>query len=75
MPANQRIIGKSYPFEPNDIYFSVGQMMQHRGVRRNIDFHRYTSQIPIGAIPWREDIKHLHPINDYDKILERYMKR
>jgi hypothetical protein len=58
--------------DPNDIYFSPGQMIQYRGVRRNISFHRVT-EYP-GPIPWREDIMHLNPIEDYEKIHERYTR-
>jgi hypothetical protein len=70
--ANQQILS-GISFDPEDIYFSAGQLIQHRGVRRNIHFHRYTGEA-FGPIPWREDVKHLDPIKDYDKIQERYMR-
>lgn len=71
--ANNQLLISGFKFDPEDNYFSPGQMIQYRGVRRNIHFHRYTNT-PIGAIPWRIDVSHLDPIIDYDKIQERYQQ-
>lgn len=73
LPSNRQLMS-GIRFDPEDIYFSVGQMMQYRGVRRNIHFHRYTGEA-LGAIPWRDDVRHLDPIEDYDKIQERYQRK
>lgn len=70
--ANRQLLS-GIRFDPEDTYFSVGQMIQYRGVRRNIHFHRFTEQ-HLGAIPWRDDVKHLDPLNDYEKIFERYRR-
>jgi hypothetical protein len=67
--ANQQLL-QGFSFDPEDIYFSPGNMIQHRGIKRNISFQQYMYHI--GAIPWRDDVGHLDPVNDYQLIKERY---
>ena len=69
--ANAQLIA-GHTFDPDDIYFSPGALIQHRGSRRNIAFERYTGYV--GAVPWRDDVSHLDPITDYDLIRERYVR-
>jgi hypothetical protein len=56
--------------DPGDLYFSAGNLIYSRIINRNIAVVKYVPNIR--EIPWREDVSHLDPIIDYDKITERY---
>jgi hypothetical protein len=71
--ANTQIVNNSYYGDPGPIYFSPGNMIYYRGVKRNISFQNYEGYL--GAIPWRDDVSHLDPINDYQLIKERYQTK
>lgn len=58
--------------DPMNYYYSVGNMIYDTGVKRNIHFVKYFQGM--GEVPWREDVAHLDPIKDYDKIRERYQR-
>lgn len=61
-----------YRFDPIDIFQSPGTLMYTRIARRNIACERFV--LHVGEIPWREDVSHLDPLNDYKLIRERYMQ-
>lgn len=70
--ANKLILA-GLSFDPEDIYFSPGNMIQSRGTKRNISFQQYWHHL--GAIPLREDVSHLDPLTEYQLIKERYENR
>ena len=58
-----------WKLDPLDYYLSPGTMIYQRTIKQNIAHVRSNS---IGEIPWREDINHLDPLTDYEKIRHRY---
>ena len=60
-----------WKMDVKDYYLSPGTMIYQRTVKQNIAHVRLPS---IGEVPWRDDVAHLNPVNDYDKIRERYAK-
>ena len=67
--AHQKIL-KGFMTDPLDFYSSAGNLIYNRIICRNIAVVKYVHHIK--EIPWREDVSHLDPIVDYDKITERY---
>lgn len=72
IPGISDNVMQRHQVDPTDYYYSVGNMIYHHGVQRNIHFVKFVENI--GEIPWREDVSHLDPIKDYDKIRERYQQ-
>jgi hypothetical protein len=60
-----------WKMDVRDYYLSPGTMIYQRTVKQNIAHVRLPS---VGEVPWREDVAHLDPVKDYDKIRERYAK-
>lgn len=54
-----------------DCYLSPGTMIYQRTVKQNIAHVRLPS---VGEVPWRDDVAHLDPVKNYEKIRERYAK-
>jgi hypothetical protein len=64
---------EGWKIDPKDYYLSPGTMIYQRTVDKNIAHIRYVPGI--NEIPWREDVAHLDPTKDYDKIRERYARQ
>jgi len=58
--------------DPIDYYLSPGTLIYQRTIQRNIAHVRL--QTGIREVPWRDDIKHLNPLKDFEKIRKRYAK-
>jgi hypothetical protein len=56
----------------SDYYLSPGTMIYQKTIEKNIAHIRWAQGI--NEIPWREDVAHLDPTKDYDKIRDRYAK-
>lgn len=64
---------EGWKIDPKDYYLSPGTMIYQRTIDKNI---AHVRRVPgINEIPWREDVSHLDPTHDYDKIRERYAKQ
>jgi len=69
IPLNRQF-KTGHQFDPNDVYFSPGNLIYSHFKKYNIDCFK---NVPfISEIPWREDVSELHPIIDYGKIKKRY---
>lgn len=62
-----------WKLDPQDYYLSPGTMIYQRTVQRNIAHIK--CQTGIRETLWREDIKHLNPLKDFEKIRNRYAKK
>jgi len=71
LKANDKII-KGFVLDPVDFYFSAGNLIYSRIIRQNIAVNKYS--LHVHEVPWREDIADLDPLNDYDKIRQRYQQ-
>jgi hypothetical protein len=71
LEANNRF-RQGHKFDPSDYYHSPGNLIYQRCIKQNIAFERFV--LGIREIPWRTDIANLDPIQDYDKIRERYQR-
>lgn len=59
-----------WKLDPLDYYLSPGTLIYQRTIQRNIAHIKVQSGIR--EAPWREDIKHLDPLKDFEKIRNRY---
>lgn len=64
---------EGWKLDPVDYYLSPGTLIYQRTVQRNIAHVRLQSGIK--EVPWREDIAHLNPLKDFDKIRRRYAQQ
>lgn len=56
--------------DPRYTFLSPGTLIYNNFIKNNVAAHRF---VPfVCEIPWREDVRHLHPIHDYDLIKKRY---
>lgn len=69
--ANQQLLA-GHGFDPQDYYFSAGNLIYNRCITRNIHIDKYVQNIC--EVPWREDIGHLNPFKDFNAIRRRYQK-
>jgi hypothetical protein len=69
--ANKQLID-GVKFDPKDYYFSSGNLIYNRIIKQNIAVVKYMPYI--NECPWREDVSHLDPFKDYDKIRDRYQQ-
>lgn len=60
-----------WKMDVKDYYLSPGTMIYQRTAKQNIAHVRLP---PVNEVPWRDDVAHLDPMKDYDKIRERYAK-
>jgi len=68
---DNQIMLTGYKCDPQNIYYSPGNMIFDLGVKNNIHFVKYNNY---GETPWRSDVGHLDPLKDYDLIRERYCR-
>lgn len=59
-----------WKLDPLDYYLSPGTLIYQRTIQRNIAHIKVQSGIK--EAPWREDINHLDPLKDFEKIRNRY---
>lgn len=71
LEINQQLI-RGYKTDPRDYYFSAGNLIYSRIINQNIAVVKFAGFI--GELPWREDVSHLDPFNDYEKIRQRYQQ-
>lgn len=69
--ANEKILSGS-KIDPIDYYFSAGNLIYSRVIKQNIAVVKHV--LNVNECPWREDVAHLNPMTDFDKIRERYQK-
>lgn len=69
--ANNQLI-EGLKFDPGNYYYSAGNLIYSRVITQNIAVIKYVSHI--SEVPLREDVSHLDPFEDYDKIRDRYQK-
>ncbi len=62
-----------WKLDPQDYYLSPGTLIYQRTVQRNIAHIKHLSGIR--ETLWREDINHLDPFNDFEKIRKRYARQ
>jgi hypothetical protein len=67
---NQQMIINGKQEDPKHTYLSPGNLIYNNFIKNNVAAHRFVPNI--NEIPWREDISHLDPIQDYDLIRKRY---
>lgn len=61
---------EGYKLDPLDYYLSPGTLIYQRTVRQNIAHVKVQSNMR--EVPWREDVIHLDPFKDYEKIRNAY---
>jgi len=64
------LILRGFKFDPTNTYYSPGTLIYDICIKYNIALIRFVQGIR--EIPWRDDVSHLDPFTDYDKIRERY---
>lgn len=69
--AKNIYLQNGYKIDPKDYYLSPGTLIYQRTIEKNIAHIRING---IGEVPWRDDVAHLDPVNDYHKIRERYAR-
>jgi len=70
---NDIFLKEGVKMDVSDYYLSPGTMIYQKTIERNIAHIRWVEGI--GEVPWREDVAHLDPTKEYDKIRERYAKQ
>jgi hypothetical protein len=70
---NDIFLKEGIKMDVSDYYLSPGTMIYQKTIERNIAHTRWVTGI--NEIPWREDVAHLDPTRDYDKIRERYVRQ
>jgi len=71
LEANIQLL-KNHKFDPRDYYYSSGNLIYNRVIKQNIAVIKYVPEIL--EVPWREDVAHLDPFKDYEKIRNRYQQ-
>jgi hypothetical protein len=69
---NDIFLKEGVKMDVSDYYLSPGTMIYQKTIEKNIAHIRWAQGI--NEIPWREDVAHLDPTKDYDKIRDRYAK-
>jgi hypothetical protein len=69
--ANRQLLA-GHMFDPQDYYFSAGNLIYNRCITRNLHINKYVQSIC--EVPWREDVDHLNPLKDFNAIRRRYQK-
>lgn len=69
---NDIFIKSGVKMDVSDYYHSPGTMLYQKTIEKNIAHVRWVPGIT--EVPWREDVGHLDPVKDYEKIRERYAK-
>jgi hypothetical protein len=67
--VNDLYLKNGWKMDVKDYYLSPGTMIYQRTITQNIAHVRMPS---IGEVPWREDVKKLDPVKDFQKIKTRY---
>lgn len=69
---NDIFLKEGVKMDVSDYYLSPGTLIYQKTIEKNIAHIRWVQGV--NEIPWREDVAHLDPTRDYDKIRYRYAK-